>query len=138
VRKMSKISKIICVFVAASFIYLPMFAVERGNSSRGDAARDAETQAIRNINTTTWFIVGCLGGVLGWVAAMVIIPNPPVTELLGQSSDYVAVYTDVYRDKAKKIQTSKAFTGCLISTAVGVVLEVIVLATAPKDIVYYY
>ncbi len=51
---------------------------------------------------------------MGVVIAYVIEPNPPVMELLGKSPEYVAAYTDGYRVTAKRIQTGKAWTGCIV------------------------
>jgi heme O synthase-like polyprenyltransferase len=100
--------------------------------------RDAQAQAQIDVSTSTWFIVGCLFGAAGYVAALLIIPNPPVSVLLGKSSDYVAVYTDAYKRQAKSIQSQKALTGCLIGTGLQVVALVLIIALAPDDPIYYY
>ena len=91
---------------------------------------DAQNDAMEDVNGTTWFVIGCLLGLIGWLIAYVSQPNPPATRLLGKSSDYVAVYTDAYRQKAKEIQTSKALTGCLIGTLATVLIQVILIASA--------
>jgi len=79
-----------------------------------DACAQAQMDAQADVNETMWFFAGCLFGVLGVGAAYVIEPSPPASRLLGQPPDYVAIYTDCYKDKAKSIQTSAAIKGCVI------------------------
>jgi len=52
---------------------------------------------------------------------IILEPSPPATRLLGKSDEYVAVYTDCYREEGKKIQTKNALTGCLVGMAVELV-----------------
>ena len=89
-----------------------------------EAERDAETDT----NRTIWFIAGCLGGVLGLLIAHMVQPSPPATKLLGKSPEYVAVYTDCYKRKAKSIQTKTALTGCAVYAGCVVVLVVAYVA----------
>jgi hypothetical protein len=72
---------------------------------------------------------GCLFNWLGVGAAYLILPNPPATRLLGKSSEYVAAYTDAYRDGAKGVQTKNAWTGCVVS-GLGYVVYVVVVVLA--------
>jgi hypothetical protein len=88
------------------------------------ACMDAERQAKSDISGGTWFLIGCLIGPIGYLLAM-SEPNPPSTNLLGKSPEYVAAYTDCYRRMGKSIKTKNAMTGCIISVAVEVVLIVI-------------
>ena len=82
-----------------------------------DACAQAQMDAQADVNETLWFFAGCLFGVLGVGAAYVIEPSPPASRLLGQPPDYVAIYTDCYKDKAKSIQTSAAIKGCITYAA---------------------
>ena len=79
-----------------------------------DACMQAQMDAQAEVNGTLWFFAGCLFGVLGVGAAYVIEPSPPATRLVGQPSDYVAVYSDCYKSKGKSIQTSAAIKGCVL------------------------
>ena len=81
-----------------------------------DACAQAQMDAQADVNETMWFFAGCLFGVLGVGAAYVIEPSPPASRLLGQPPDYVAIYTDCYKDKAKSIQTSAAIKGCVLGS----------------------
>ena len=101
-----------------------------GSGSVAQAQSDAEMDAKADVHGGTWFIVGCLLGVVGWIVAYVIEPNPPATRLLGKSAEYVAVYSDAYKREGKKVQSQKALVGCLVGTAVTAIVEVIVLVSA--------
>jgi len=79
-----------------------------------DACAQAQMDAQADVNETMWFFAGCLFGVLGVGAAYVIEPSPPASRLIGQPPDYVAIYTDCYKDKAKSIQTSASMKGCVL------------------------
>lgn len=84
------------------------------NAQAGDACSQAYHDARRDANATLWFAMGCLLGVIGLGVAYLVVPSPRATHLIGKSSEYVAVYTDCYREKGRSLQTKKAFNGCLI------------------------
>ena len=94
---------------------------------------DAELQADSDTNGTVWMVGGCLATVLTLIAAQVLEPEPPAAALLGQSPEYVAVYTDCYKRAAKKKRTNKALTGCLIGGAAWAALYLLVVAVAVSD-----
>jgi uncharacterized membrane protein (DUF485 family) len=95
------------------------------------AGRIAGEQAARaNTSGMTWMAIGCVGGLLGVIIAYVYEPSPSAIQLLGKSPEYVAVYTDSYKETAKKVQTGKAWTGCIASTLLYVVYAVLVVAAA--------
>ncbi len=96
----------------------------------GDACAQAKADATMEVNSTVWFGAGCLFGLLGLGAAYVIEPEPSATSLLGKSPDYVAHYTDCYKESGKNIQTKKAMNGCLIGTGVQVLGYVLVAVAA--------
>ena len=85
-----------------------------------DACAQAQMDAQADVNETMWFFAGCLFGVLGVGAAYVIEPSPPASRLIGQPPDYVAIYTDCYKDKAKSIQTSASMKGCVLDAVLWV------------------
>jgi len=95
------------------------------------AGRMAGEQAARaSTNGTIWLLVGCLGGIVGIAIAYVVEPNPPATMLLGKSPEYVAAYSDAYKQTAKGVQTSKAWTGCIAGTLAYVLLYALAFAAA--------
>jgi hypothetical protein len=91
---------------------------------------DAQAQAERDVDSTTWLAAGCLLGVIGWFIATQHKPEPPATALLGKSPDYVAQYRDAYKEQRGKLQSSKAFKGCLVGTAASVLVYVLAFAAA--------
>jgi len=123
---LKKNGKVFSIFLVVLLFIGPIFAQER-------ATRDAEAQAKLDVSTSTWFVIGCLFGAAGYVAALLIIPSPPASVLLGKSPNYIAVYTDSYKQQAKKIQSNKALTGCLIGTGIQVVATVIIVAAGASN-----
>ena len=73
-----------------------------------------------DVNGTMWALGGCLFGLLGVGAAYVIESNPPTSRLVGKPSEYVAYYTDCYRDEAKRIKTKSAWGGCIAGTVLSI------------------
>lgn len=129
--------KVTAVFMAILLFSIPILAQE---SQTQQATREAQVQAASDVNSTTWFIIGCLLGAIGWLISFLVEPNPPAAQLLGKSPDYVAVYTDAYKRKAKSIQQNKALIGCLVGTGVSVAAYVILFAIAAEETTtgYYY
>jgi len=120
-----KMKCLTAVFMALILFFLP-FLVERAYAQ----VAEAQAQARSDVSTTLWLGLGCLLGVVGYVIAMLAIPNPSASSLLGKSPDYIAVYTDAYRAEAKSIQTGKALIGCLAGTAVEVLSYALIFAAA--------
>ena len=94
-----------------------------------DACSRAKMDAKSDVNGTMWALGGCLFGLLGVGAAYVIESNPPTSRLVGKPSEYVAYYTDCYRDEAKRVKTKNAWYGCIIGTALAVAVQVAVVAS---------
>ncbi len=124
--------KLFVLVISMSLLFTPILA----QSVQTDACMQAQAAADRDINTTLWFGAGCLFGIFGLGAAYVVEPSPSATSLLGKSPEYVAVYTDCYRDGAQKIQQSKAMTGCLVGTGVQVVAWVLLSAATATAYTY--
>ncbi|MCK4396557.1 hypothetical protein KAW96_08195 [candidate division WOR-3 bacterium] len=114
------------LFLAVVILALPLLidAQETAN-----AVAQAQVDAANDVNSTLWMGAGCLFGILGVGAAYVIEPSPKAARLLGKSPEYVAAYTDAYKQKAKSVQTSNAWIGCLVGSALYLLL---ILAT-PSD-----
>lgn len=102
--------KILSIILVTSVFLVPMGAL----AAEGDPCSDAGRDARREVSGTLWFTLGCLFGVFGVGAAYVFAPSPQVMNLVGKSADYVAAYTDCYKEQGRSLQTKKAFNGCLI------------------------
>ncbi len=122
-----KILTVIAIFMSLLVFVTPIFA-QSGEMMKGKL--EGEQAARTNVNGTLWLAVGCLGGLLGVAIAYIYEPSPLSTMLLGKSPEYVAAYTDSYKMTAKKIQTNKAWTGCIAGTLLYVALVVLSTATA--------
>lgn len=108
--------KFLSIFILVAVIAVPVSTLAQ---EAGDACLVAKRDAEREVSSTLWFMMGCLFGVFGVGAAYLFAPAPHVTGLVGKSAEYVAVYTDCYKDQGRNYQTRKAFTGCLIWTVVA-------------------
>lgn len=93
---------------------------------------DGERQAQSDISGGTWFAIGCLAGLIGYLIAL-SEPNPPAMQLMGKSPEYVAAYTDCYRNKGKSIKSKNALYGCLVGTGATVVIYAIIIAAASNQ-----
>ena len=105
---------------------VPFFAQSQDVVTK--ACTDAKLDAQKDINTTLWMGAGCLFGLLGIGAAYVLEPSPPASRLLGKSSDYVAIYTDCYKDEGRNIQTKAAVKGCVVGALAEVALYLALIA----------
>lgn len=97
---------------------MPFVSLAQQNTIQAQAIADAEQDVSMDVNGTLWFLGGCLGNITVIIIANVIEPTPPASRLLGKSPEYIAVYSDTYKTKAKNLQTSRALAGCLTGTAV--------------------
>ena len=128
-------------FVAIAFVMsLVMFATpilaQQGEIMAGRMAGEQAARA--NTNGMLWMAIGCVGSWVGILAAYIYEPSPPTTPLLGKSPEYVAAYTDAYKETAKKVQTSKVWIGCITSVVLYTVFYVVLYAAAATttDTVY--
>lgn len=102
----------ICLTLSVMLILIPMQQNLFAQQDASTACVDAEQQAQSDITSSTWFIIGCLAGLVGYLIAL-SEPYPPATKLLGKSPEYVAMYTDCYRRKGKEIKSKNALYGML-------------------------
>lgn len=109
---------------------MPFVTFAQQNSLQAEAIVAAERDARADTNTGLWFLGGCLGGVVGVIVAYAVEPAPPATRLLGKSPEYVAFYTDAYREKAKTLQANSALGGCIVN---GLATAVIFMAAAAAE-----
>ena len=121
------------IILIAMVLILAVPFVSFAQKGTDDACRQAKIDAQRDINGTLWFGAGCLFGIFGYGAAYVIKPSPPATRLLGKSPEYVANYTDCYKEAGRKVQTKNALTGCLVSIAAEFVTYVLFFLVLSGD-----
>ncbi|MBA7604968.1 hypothetical protein ES703_12096 [subsurface metagenome] len=114
--------KFVSTLIILSMIAVPIIILAE---DAGDACLQAQMDAERNVSGPLWFGAGCLFGILGVGAAYLIEPSPSAVGMLGKSPEYVAVYTDCYKDKGSSIQTKNAWTGCLIGSTAEVAIYTI-------------
>jgi len=121
-------SLIALALTAAVLVYpaTVLAAEEEGTAAEATLAGQADGQA--NTNGTLWLGAGCLLQVTGLAAAYLYTPNPPAMRLLGKSPEYIAAYTDAYGDAAKRVQTSNAWIGCVVTGLVVTAYYVLVAA----------
>lgn len=92
---------------------------------QAEAIITAERDAENDVSKGHWFLGGCFGGVVGVIVGYAVPPDPSATRLLGKSPEYVAAYTDAYRERAKMVQTNNALIGCVVSGLLIVALAVV-------------
>ena len=124
-----RLISLIALVLVCALILEPVLALAQQKAEIEEARVAAETDAKANINTALWFGAGCLSGYTGLLIAYVYQPSPPASRLLGKSPEYVATYTDVYKDTAKRIQVKWAWTGCLVY-ATGILVYIVLIAAS--------
>ena len=130
--KISSTFHVSALLMAVLTFSMPFITLAQQNL-QVEAIIAAERDAQNDVNTSLWFLGGCLGGVIGLIIAHGVEPAPPATRLLGKSPEYVAFYTDAYKAKAKKLQTNSALGGCVVSALAYTVLYIVVLAEASDN-----
>ncbi|MGB9595139.1 MAG: hypothetical protein ACPL7B_02560 [Candidatus Poribacteria bacterium] len=126
----NKVLTTITIVMAFLILVTPILAMQDDFT----AGRLAGEQAGKSrTNGVAWMAIGCLGGLLGVIIAYLYEPSPPASLLLGKSPEYVAAFTDAYKDGAKSVQAKNAWTGCIVSTLLYVVYVVLVVAAAESS-----
>jgi len=110
-------SLVVLALTVAVLVYpTTVLARERGEEGTAyEGAAAGRTDGKANTTWCLWWGAGCLFGIFGVGAAYVITPSPPVTSLLGKSSDYVAAYSAAYVSSARNEQALNAWIGCGVS-----------------------
>ena len=88
---------------------------------QAEAIAAAQQDAKTNVNTSLWFLGGCVGGVVVLIFAHIHEPLHLHLASLGKAPEYVAFYTDTYKAEASKLQTSRAMSGCITGAIVSAV-----------------
>ena len=124
---------VLIVLMFGLSLNFPMNCFAQQNWVVLNAKSDAEFDAEEDINTTVWLAAGGILGVagnlpLGVVAiggAYVYQPVPPAERLLGKPADYVSIYTDAYKARARRLQLGAAAKGALGGSAAFCLLGVL-------------
>ena len=124
---------VLIVLMFGLSLNFPMNCFAQQNRGVLSAKSDAEFDAEEDINTTVWLAAGGILGVagnlpLGLVAiggAYVYQPVPPAERLLGKPADYVSIYTDAYKARARRLQLGAAAKGALGGSAAFCLLGVL-------------
>ena len=135
-RDLQRVCAIALAIAILSTPVLTNLAMAQASSAANEMAEGrvtGEADAESATNKGLWFIAGCLGGVLGLIISYVYTPTPPSSRLLGKSPEYVAAYSDAYREKAKKLQTNMALTGCGVGAVAYIVYVVLVIGSTTTN-----
>ncbi len=116
---MKKVFKLMTATTVALMLVSEPTMLMAQNSVASQACTQAQQDVQMEVNKTMWLVIGFFGGLIGVAAAYIIEPTPPASKLLGKSPEYVAAYTDCYKEAGKKIQTHAAIKGCVISLLVS-------------------
>ena len=121
----------LCLLLSLSLMFQPIVAdVLQTGDSCAEGRRDGDTET----SGILWFVAGCGLGILGVVGAYLIKPTPPAAKLVGKSPDYVAAYSDCYRDAAVSVQTKWAWIGCGSSVVLWLVYFLVIVAAATTTV----
>jgi hypothetical protein len=115
---------VIAVFMVLLLVAVPLMAQSEGGYAEGkaDGERDGSGSAV-------WGLAGCFLGCIGIVIAYLVKPSPPASSLIGKSSEYTAAYTEAYKAKAAKNNALWAAGGCVATTLVIIIMDVIIYGT---------
>ena len=106
----------VCSFLMAVLIFsMPFVTLAQQDTVRAEATAAAEADAEADTDGNYWFIIGCFGSIFGMIYANNEVPTVPTSRFLGKSPEYVAIYSDTYTLKAKKLQTQAVTRGCITS-----------------------
>ena len=95
----------------------------------------AEKEAEKDVNKACWFGVGFGFNIIGPVAAMAMPPSPDPVQFAGKSPEYIRMYTDAYKSRAKEIQTTYSFMGCATAVAVSACVTIYLINEATNECV---
>jgi len=113
--------------------------VQLGFRPAQDACAAGSMAGQRDTSGTVWFIGGCLFTGFALAGAYLIEPSPPTSALVGQDPEYVAGFTDCYRETAMGIRQKQALYGCLAGCLVGGLgYAILIAAAASSDSGVYY
>ena len=118
--------KILSFVMALLLFAMPFLTLAQQSNDAAQAIMDAERDA-QLADTQIWALAGCVGGLLGVIAAYAVTPTVPSMKLIGKSPEYVAYYTTTYQQKVRSLQTQQATMGCFGGVLLSVLGYVILL-----------
>ncbi len=127
-QSVRKYSSIFFLIVSFSLVVQPLSTASSAFSD-SDPVADAKSYA-DDESGGTWFLIGCVGGFIGYIVATAITPNPPSRAIVGKDEEYVATFTDTYISEVQSTRRSNAMYGCLVGTGATLVLYAAVIAAA--------
>lgn len=74
-----------------------------------------------------WVLAGLCIGICGVGLAALIPPSPPATAFIGKSGSYIQGYAEGYKSKGRWKNVGMASVGCVISTAINLVIQLAVV-----------
>ena len=107
--------KVVSMLVLLLFISTPLLAFAQQTAEMQQARDDAERDAKKHVSIETWWAIGLISSVPGFVYLSFATPKIPAAALIGKSPTYVETYTRVYRERASQRRLLGAATGCLTS-----------------------
>ena len=133
--------KILAFLMAVLTFSMPLATLaQQDYSIQIEARTDAEADAEARTNKVIWFGLGCLGGWFAGVGGLLSVagayfyePSPPSAAFLGKSPEYVAIYTDAYKEKAKSLQVNSAAGGCVVGALTFIVFYAAAIAAATAN-----
>ena len=92
---------------------MPIVSYTQGNSDRDKAIYAATQDAEAAFDERLWYFTGLLFTAGGYFLAHTYYRPVPAVPLLGKSPEYVAFYTDSYRERSRELRSYAARTGCI-------------------------
>ncbi|MDE0397899.1 MAG: hypothetical protein OXL96_08860 [Candidatus Poribacteria bacterium] len=105
---------LMCSIFLTIFIYPIVFATVQDTSTAIQHARsDAKVDT-----GTSWYVAGGVCGCFGFLYAAIATPSVPATRFIGQSPEYILIYSDEYKRTAKNERLKKTGIGWGVWAAV--------------------
>ena len=107
----------------------------QGTQSRSSDAATAMVDAQMDASSNSqfiWFLPGlcCFyPGIIGFLFAVLLEPDPPVTRFVGKSAEYIIIYTSEYKRLVKKSRVKASCAGLIVGLMGLVVFEIAVLSS---------
>ena len=109
----------VSVFLMAVLMFsTPFITIAEEGSVVAEATAAAIADAEKNVNKTSWFIIGCCLTRGGVIASTVGTPPVPIERLAGKSPEYMIVYISNYQSHGREIRRRSATKGFLLGAII--------------------
>ena len=123
--KIGSVYHILVFFVVILVFSMSFVTFAQQNSELSEAVVAAERDAKTDVDQSAWWIRGCC---LFGASQAGNVAEPSPERLVGKSPEYVEVYTQVYKAKAKNLQRSAATPGFLTTVfSAGILVGLIII-----------